>query len=310
MSKPRIYADFLKLDDLGRLILVCVGTIEDLEKNNIKLEQGLELTFYSNDGDDFGNTDKLLADGVVDYDKENERWVGIIDESTFRHESDEKLAVLLVSGGLDSCVTSAVAKSHIQKLAMLHISYGQLTEERERKAFNDIADFYGVEKRLDVSIEYLANIGGSSLTDKNIEVTKADLESDEIPTSYVPFRNANMLAIATSWAEVLDADSIYVGAVAEDSSGYPDCRPAFFEAFEKTIQTGTKPDTNIKVKTPIIHLTKAEIIKKGFELNAPIHLSWSCYRNEDLACGICDSCALRLRGFQQAGLEDPIPYKS
>ena len=210
---------------------------------------------------------------------------------------------------MDSCVTSAIAKSANTEIAFLHISYGQITEERERKAFNDIADFYGVEKRLDVSIEYLAKIGGSSLTDKNIKVTDADLETNEIPSSYVPFRNANMLAIATSWAEVIGANSIYVGAVAEDSSGYPDCRPEFFESFEKTIATGTKPDTSIKIKTPIIHLSKAEIIKKGMELNAPIHLSWSCYQSEDFACGTCDSCALRLRGFEQANLKDPIPYK-
>ncbi|MGI8543029.1 MAG: 7-cyano-7-deazaguanine synthase QueC [Aridibacter sp.] len=219
------------------------------------------------------------------------------------------LAICLVSGGMDSCVTAAIAKSENDEIAFLHISYGQLTEERERKAFNDIADFYDVEKRFDVSIEYLAKIGGSSLTDKNIEVTEANLESDEIPSSYVPFRNANMLAIATSWAEVLNAKAIYVGAVAEDSSGYPDCRPEFFASFEKTIETGTKPDTSIKIETPIIHLTKAEIVKKGFELNAPIHLSWSCYRSEDLACGTCDSCALRLRGFEQAGIDDPIKYE-
>ncbi len=223
--------------------------------------------------------------------------------------TNKNLVICLVSGGMDSCVTSAIAKTENNEIAFLHISYGQLTEERERKAFNDIADFYEVEKRLDISIEYLAKIGGSSLTDKNIEVTEADLESDEIPSSYVPFRNANMLAIATSWAEVLNANAIYVGAVAEDSSGYPDCRPEFFQSFEKTIETGTKPDTNIKIKTPIIHLTKAEIVKKGFELNAPIHLSWSCYRSEDLACGTCDSCALRLRGFEQTNLKDPIPYK-
>ncbi len=217
-------------------------------------------------------------------------------------------AIVLVSGGMDSCITSAIAKAENNEIAFLHISYGQLTEKRERKAFHDIADFYKVEKRLDVSIEYLAKIGGSSLTDRNIEVSKADLESKEIPTSYVPFRNANMLAIATSWAEVLGANSIYIGAVFEDSSGYPDCRPEFFEAFEKTIQTGTKPDTNIKIKTPIIELSKAEIVKKGLELNAPLHLSWSCYRREDLACGTCDSCALRLRGFKIAGEVDPISY--
>ena len=219
-------------------------------------------------------------------------------------------AICLVSGGMDSCVTSAIAKSRSNELAFLHVSYGQLTEARERKAFNDIADFYGVEKRLDVSIEHLAKIGGSSLTDERIKVTEADLQSKEIPTSYVPFRNANMLSIAVSWAEVIGASAIYIGAVAEDSSGYPDCRPEFYESFQKVIDTGTKPETHIEIRTPIIHLSKAEIVKKGIELNAPLNLTWSCYRSEDLACGTCDSCALRLRGFEQAGVDDPIQYRS
>lgn len=219
-------------------------------------------------------------------------------------------SIILVSGGMDSCVTAATARADNADLAFLHISYGQLTEARERTAFNDIADFYGVEKRLDVSIEYLAQIGGSSLTDEQIAVTDADLESKEIPTSYVPFRNANMLAIATSWAEVIGANAIYIGAVSEDSSGYPDCRPEFFAAFQQTINAGTKPDTYIEIHTPIIHLSKAEIVRKGIELNAPLHLTWSCYRNEGLACGTCDSCALRLRGFEQACAKDPIPYQA
>ena len=218
------------------------------------------------------------------------------------------IAMALVSGGMDSCVTAAIAGSQYDALAFLHISYGQRTESRERKAFNEIADFYGVEKRLDVSIEHLAKIGGSSLTDDSMNVTEADLGSKEIPTSYVPFRNANMLAIAVSWAEVIGANAIYIGAVAEDSSGYPDCRPEFFEAFQKTIDAGTKPETRIEIRTPIIHLSKADIVKKGIELNAPLHLTWSCYRSEDVACGTCDSCALRLRGFERAGVEDPIAY--
>jgi len=218
------------------------------------------------------------------------------------------LSICLVSGGMDSCVTAAIAGRENAGLAFLHISYGQRTEVRERKAFNDIGDFYGVEQRLDISIEHLAKIGGSSLTDKNIEVSEADLESKEIPTSYVPFRNANMLSIAVSWAEVIGASAIYIGAVAEDSSGYPDCRPEFYQAFQKAIDAGTKPETHIEVRTPIIYLTKAEIVKKGIELNAPLHLSWSCYSSEDLACGTCDSCALRLRGFEQAGAKDPIAY--
>lgn len=231
------------------------------------------------------------------------------DRKTDVMEKVKRSAIVLVSGGMDSCVTAAIAKQENEKVAFLHISYGQLTENRERRAFNEIADFYQVSERLDISIEHLAKIGGSSLTDKKIEVTDADLESTEIPTSYVPFRNANMLAIAVSWAEVLGANAIYIGAVAEDSSGYPDCRPEFYEAFEKTIEAGTKPETVIRIKTPIIDLSKAEIVKRGFELNAPLELSWSCYRNEDLACGTCDSCALRLRGFERAGKTDPIPYQ-
>jgi len=218
-------------------------------------------------------------------------------------------AIVLVSGGMDSCVTAAIAAKENDELAFLHISYGQRTEARERRAFNEIADHCGVKDRLDVSIEYLARIGGSSLTDASMEVAEGDIESKEIPTSYVPFRNANMLAIATSWAEVIGATGIYIGAVAEDSSGYPDCRTEFYEAFQKTIDTGTKPETRISVRTPIIELSKAEIVRKGIDLDAPLHLTWSCYRSEDLACGTCDSCALRLRGFERAGVEDPIPYR-
>lgn len=218
------------------------------------------------------------------------------------------LSIVLVSGGMDSCVTAAIARDEDQQLAFLHISYGQRTEARERKAFNDIADLYNIKQRLDVPIEYLAKIGGSSLTDEKIPVTEADLEAKDIPTSYVPFRNANMLSIATSWAEVIGANAIYIGAVAEDSSGYPDCRPEFLAAFQETINTGTKTDTHIEIRTPIIHLSKAEIVKKGIELNAPLRMTWSCYRSETLACGTCDSCALRLRGFSLAGVKDPIDY--
>lgn len=210
---------------------------------------------------------------------------------------------------MDSCVTAAIAARECDKVAFLHISYGQLTEARERKAFNDIADHYGVVDRLDVSIEYLAKIGGSALTDRSIAVGEADLANPEIPNTYVPFRNGNMLSIAASWAEVLGAKAIYIGAVAEDSSGYPDCRPEFYAAFQTAIDAGTKPETHVEILTPIIHLSKAEIVAKGVELAAPLELTWSCYRSEDLACGTCDSCALRLRGFELAGVVDPIPYR-
>ena len=211
---------------------------------------------------------------------------------------------------MDSCVTAAIAAAESEELAFLHISYGQRTEARERLAFNEIADHYSGTDRLDISIEHLAKIGGSSLTDSTIDIAEADLASSEIPTSYVPFRNANMLSIAVSWAEVIGANAIYIGAVAEDSSGYPDCRPEFYEAFQSVIDTGTKPETHIEIRTPIIHLSKAEIVKKAIELGAPLHLTWSCYRSQDLACGTCDSCVLRLRGFAGAGITDPIPYQS
>src|SRR6476660_5479462 len=221
---------------------------------------------------------------------------------------ETSLAVCLVSGGMDSCVTAAIANNENDELAFLHVSYGQRTEARERQAFEALADHYNVKLRLVISLEHLAQIGGSSFTDPTMAVTPADLTSRSIPSSYVPFRNSHLLAAAVSWGEVIGARAIYIGAVAEDSSGYPDCRPEFYEAFQKVIETGTKPDTHIEVRTPIIHLSKAEIVKKGVELSAPFQLTWSCYRSEDLACGTCDSCALRLRGFAQAGVADPIAY--
>ncbi|HEY0545431.1 MAG TPA: 7-cyano-7-deazaguanine synthase QueC [Pyrinomonadaceae bacterium] len=226
-------------------------------------------------------------------------------------EADEpasRLAVCLVSGGMDSCVTAAIAHEENDKLAFLHVSYGQLTERRERRAFEELADFYRVAKRLAVSIEHLARIGGSSLTDTRMPVTEADLSTQAIPTSYVPFRNAHLLAIAVSWAEVIGAGSIYIGAVAEDSSGYPDCRPEFYEAFERAIEVGTRPETVIKIRTPVIALSKAEIVKRALELDAPLALTWSCYQESELACGHCDSCALRLRAFRRAGVADPVGY--
>lgn len=218
------------------------------------------------------------------------------------------LAICLVSGGMDSCVTAAIAREENEELAFLHVSYGQRTEERERRAFEELADYYQVKHRLAVSIEYLARIGGSSLTDQSIPIAAANLSSNEIPTSYVPFRNAHLLAIATSWAEVLQANCIYIGAVAEDSSGYPDCRPEFYAAFQKTIDIGTKPETKIEIATPVIALRKSEIVRRGIELKAPLQLTWSCYEADARACGQCDSCALRLRGFHEAHVPDPIAY--
>jgi 7-cyano-7-deazaguanine synthase len=194
------------------------------------------------------------------------------------------------------------------------VNYGQRTEARELKSFNDIAIFYKVEKRLVVSLEHLKVIGGSALTDTSIPVPElitqnSQLKTSSIPITYVPFRNAHLLSIATSWAEVIGATKIFIGAVEEDSSGYPDCRETFYRAFNKVIETGTKPETRIEIVTPLIHLKKSEIVRKGMELKAPFHFTWSCYQASEKACGKCESCALRLKGFREAGIQDPIPYE-
>ena len=220
---------------------------------------------------------------------------------------DSVLAICLVSGGMDSCVTAAIAQTESERLAFLHVSYGQRTEARERLAFEQLADHFRAESRLSVSIEYLTTMGGSSLTDLSIPIATGGLHTG-IPTSYVPFRNSHFLSIATSWAEVIGASRIYIGAVAEDSSGYPDCRPEFYEAFQRVIEVGTKPETKIEIRTPVIAMRKAEIISRGLALGAPLDLTWSCYKESDQACGVCDSCVLRLRAFNQAGVVDPIPY--
>lgn len=221
--------------------------------------------------------------------------------------TDKPLAVVLASGGMDSCVTTAIANVDY-RLAMLHVGYGQRTETRELRAFNAVADFYRAHHRLVCRLDHLKQIGGSSLTDAGIAVELANLERSDIPSTYVPFRNAHFIAIAVSWGEVLGARKIFVGAVAEDSSGYPDCRPEYYAAFDRVIAIGTKPETQIEIVTPVIHLRKSEIVLRGRELGAPFELTWSCYQAEEVACGVCDSCALRLRAFEEAGLQDPVRY--
>ena len=221
-----------------------------------------------------------------------------------------ELAVVSLSGGMDSCVTAALARAQDHELALLHADYGQRTQDRERRAFQDIADFYGVptHRRLVIGFDTLKAIGGSALTDPGIALPEGELDRPGVPVSYVPFRNAHLLAACVSWAEVLGATAIYVGFVEEDSSGYPDCREAFLRSFEQTANLGTKPETRLAFHAPLLHLRKADIVRKGRELGAPLHLSWSCYQGEAEACGHCDSCHLRLRGFQEAGFPDPIPY--
>ncbi len=215
-------------------------------------------------------------------------------------------AVVLLSGGMDSCVcASLAARDH--DAAALHISYGQRTEQRERESFLRICDRLGIGDQLVVRNEALRLIGGSALTDSNIDVPESQEEGREIPVTYVPFRNAHFLAVAVSWAEVLGASKIFIGAVEQDSSGYPDCRPAYYQAFNKVIEAGTKRG-GIEVVTPLIAMRKSQIVRLGLELGAPFDLTWSCYSREDRACGVCDSCVLRLRAFHEAGAADPLPY--
>lgn len=219
------------------------------------------------------------------------------------------LAVVLASGGMDSCVCATTAHQDYD-LAMLHVQYGQRTQARELRSFHAICDHFNARLRLVTNLDHLKRIGGSSLTDESMQVTEPDLETQTIPSSYVPFRNAHLLAIAASWAEVIGAKRIFFGAVEEDSSGYPDCRASFVEAFNALIEQGTRPETHIRIETPLIAMSKQAIVRRGLDLGAPLQLTWSCYQGLESACGHCDSCALRLRGFHRAGAEDPIPYEN
>lgn len=221
-------------------------------------------------------------------------------------QSAKPSAIVLLSGGMDSCVCAALAARDCDAAA-LHISYGQRTEGRERESFDRICDRLGIRQRLVVRNESLKMIGGSALTDEKIAVPESHEIGRDIPVTYVPFRNAHFLSAAVSWAEVLGASKIYIGAVEQDSSGYPDCRPAYYQAFNRVIEVGTRAG-GIEILTPLIAMRKAEIVRLGLELNAPFDLTWSCYSREDYACGVCDSCALRLRAFREARASDPLPY--
>ncbi len=221
---------------------------------------------------------------------------------------DKPLSVVLASGGLDSAAAAAMAASD-GALALLHANYGQRTEARELKAFHAIAEHYRACERLVIELGHLRRIGGSALTDTSIDVPKGELEREGVPVTYVPFRNAHLLAAAVSWAEVLGAGRVYIGAVEEDSSGYPDCTEPFFSAFAGAVRAGTRPETTIEIKAPLLKMTKGEIVRTAIELGAPLELTWSCYKDEELACGECDSCLLRLKGFRDAGVKDPIAYR-
>ena len=220
--------------------------------------------------------------------------------------SNRSRAIVLLSGGMDSCVCAALA-ARDHDAAAVHVSYGQRTEERERQSFLAICQRLKIHDKLMVRNEALRAIGGSALTDDAIAVPTSDEVGQSVPVTYVPFRNAHFLAVAVSWAEVLGAEKVYIGAVEPDSSGYPDCRPAYYKAFNEVVKTGTK-DGFIEIVTPLIAMRKTDIVRLGLELGAPFDLTWSCYSREDRACGLCDSCVLRLRAFAAAGVQDPIPY--
>jgi 7-cyano-7-deazaguanine synthase len=219
-------------------------------------------------------------------------------------------AVVCLSGGMDSCVCTTLAARNYDVYA-LHFSYGQRTEGRELKSAQGIAREVGVKELMTLKMDLFRRIGGSALTDASIAVPNAPAEEaaigNEVPVTYVPFRNAHFLSAAVSWAEVLGAETVIIGAVEQDSSGYPDCRPAYYDAFNELIRQGTKEGT-IRVETPLIGMRKSEIVQLGVELGAPFHVSWSCYSGETEACGVCESCVLRLRAFREAGAVDPIPY--
>lgn len=222
---------------------------------------------------------------------------------------DRPLAIVTVSGGLDSAVCLAEAVREFD-VALLHVNYGQRTEARELQAFGALADHYGIRRTLVADISYLKQIGGSSLLDADLPV-EVGLPADSagVPSTYVPFRNAHLLCLAVSWAEVHDADAVFIGAVEEDGSGYPDCREEFYRAFGAAIAAGSKRGEKLRIHTPLIRMSKAQIVRRGLELDAPLHLTWSCYTESEAACGVCESCSLRLRGFAAAGAKDPIPYR-
>jgi 7-cyano-7-deazaguanine synthase len=219
-------------------------------------------------------------------------------------------AVVCLSGGMDSCVCAALASRDYEVYAV-HFSYGQRTEARELRSAQEVARLVGVRELLHLKIDLFRRIGGSALTDHAIAVPAASANEaeigSEVPVTYVPFRNAHFLSAAVSWAEVLGAKTVFIGAVEQDSSGYPDCRPAYYDAFNQLIKMGTK-EGEIRVVTPLIAMRKNEIVRLGVELGAPFHVSWSCYSGETEACGVCESCVLRLRAFREAGAVDPIPY--
>lgn len=245
------------------------------------------------------------------------------DKLSSQQTNNKQLAIVVLSGGMDSTVCVAITKDQGYDLALMHLDYGQRTEDRERKAFFDIADYYKAKYKLLIKAHHLKQIGGSALTDEKLQIPVATLDEinkrkiykihnnkQDIPITYVPFRNANILSMAISWAEVINAAKVVIGAVQEDSSGYPDCTEEFLSAFEKAAKIGSKLSNDFKIEAPLLHLSKKQIVELGYKLKVPFDLTWSCYQSNDIACGECESCILRLKGFIEANIKDPIKYKN
>ncbi|MFD1645132.1 7-cyano-7-deazaguanine synthase QueC [Haloarchaeobius litoreus] len=223
---------------------------------------------------------------------------------------DHRRAVVLASGGMDSATAAYLAADRGYEVCLLHTSYGQNTQTREFESAEALSvELDAVVDFLHVETGHLQAVGGSSLTDDEVAVADADLDADEIPSSYVPFRNANLLSMAVSYAEAKDCDALFIGAHSEDFSGYPDCRPAFFDAFQTVVDVGTRPETDIAIEAPFVEWSKTDIAERGLELGVPYEHTWSCYRADAPACGTCDACAFRLQAFQRLGERDPIEYE-
>ena len=219
-----------------------------------------------------------------------------------------KKAICILSGGMDSTLSSYIAKNEGYEIIAVHFNYGQRTEKRELKAFRNICDDLGILEKYEIDIPFFTQIGASALTDKNIDVPTEGVKPG-VPITYVPFRNGIFLSITAAIAEKEGATAMYIGVVQEDSSGYPDCTDEFIQDITKAINQGTKEETKIEIVTPLVHLTKAQIVEEAIKLNVPLEHTWSCYKEENEACGVCDSCRLRLNGFKLANAIDPIPYK-
>ncbi len=222
--------------------------------------------------------------------------------------SQRKIAVCIMSGGMDSALSAAIARDAGYEIVGVHFNYGQRTEEKELSCFRKLAADLGTMKNYEIDLDFFAQIGASALTDKSISVPTGGIEKG-VPVTYVPFRNGIFLSIAAAIGEKHQAEALYIGVVEEDSSGYPDCRESYIRAMEKAIDLGTRDETKLEIKMPLVALKKSQIVQKSLELSVPLEHTWSCYQSEEVACGVCDSCRLRLRGFEQAGVKDPIDYQ-